>query len=166
VPSLHRRLTDFPSSRTGIRFPTRNLLEENGIQATGDLSTFTSLGEPAAIANLLSTRRERDKAGGRGMSNTQIIPGTIYLTSDGKELSFQLKTKIEVQKPELLLEQTGVSELFRVTAAKASLRSNDGNLMAVYASALEADFNGPDGTILDEAVNSFHVNDFSKASLQ
>jgi hypothetical protein len=100
------------------------------------------------------------------MSNTQLIPGSIYLTSDGKELSFQLKTEIEVQKPDLLLEQTGVSELYRVTTAKASLRSNDGNLMAVYGSALETDFNGPDGAILQEAVNSFRVNDLSKASVR
>jgi hypothetical protein len=95
------------------------------------------------------------------MSNTQIVPGSIYLTSDGMELSFQLKSEIEVQKPELLLEQYGVSELYRVTSARASLRSNDGNLMAVYASALESDFAGLDGAILQEAVSSFRVTDRS-----
>jgi hypothetical protein len=112
------------------------------------------------VANLLSLRRDRDKAG-KGMSNTQLVPGSIFLTSDGMELSFKLKTEIEVQKPELLMEQYGVFELYRITTAKASLRSNDGNLMAVYASALETDFNGPDGLALQEAVNSFQVMDRS-----
>jgi hypothetical protein len=141
------------------------LLEENGIEASGDLSTFTGLGDPAAIAGLLSQRRDRDRTASKGgMSNTQIVPGSIYLTADGMDLSFQLKTEIEVQKPELLLEQYGVSELYRVTTAKASLRSNDGNLMVVYASALETDFNGPDGLVLQESVNSFRVNSSSSSS--
>lgn len=139
------------------------MLEENGIEASGDLSSFTSLGDPAAVASLLSQRRDRDKAG-TGMSNTQLVPNSIYLTSDGLELSFRLKTEIEVQKPELLLEQYGVSELYRITAAKASLASRDGNLMAVYASALETDFDGPDGRALQDVVNSFEVTDQSGKS--
>lgn len=114
------------------RFPTKKLLEENGIEATGDLSTFPQLGEPAAVAGLINARRDRDN-----IANTKIIPDSLYVTSDGKELSFKLRTEIEVQRPELLLEQYGTSELFRVTVAKATLRSNDGNIMAVFASALE-----------------------------
>lgn len=81
------------------------------------------------------------------------------VSPDGKELSFRLKTEIEVQKPELLMEEFGVKELYRVTSAKASLRSNDGNLMAVFASALERDFNGPDGVALEDSVKSFTVSD-------
>lgn len=118
------------------RFPTRVLLEENGIDtsaiAADDLSTFPKLGEPNAIANLLNLRRDRDKGG-----NTVIVPNSLFVSSDKKELYFQLRTEIEVQKPELLLEQTGSSQLFRITVAKASLKSNDGNIMAVFASALE-----------------------------
>jgi len=137
------------------------LLEENGIEATGDLTTFQGLGEPSAVANLLNLRRERDKP---GMSNSAIVPDSLYITSDGKELGFKVRSEIEVQKPELLLEQYGVSELFRITLAKATLNSNDGNLMAVFASALETDFNGPDGQILREAVDSFRVMDQSAAT--
>jgi len=90
-----------------------------------------------------------------------LVPQSLYVTSDGKELGFKLRTEIDVQKPELLLEQYGVSELYRVTAAKASLRSNDGNILAVFASALERDFAGPDGAALQESVNSFQATDQS-----
>ena len=93
------------------------------------------------------------------MSTTQIIPDSLFISPDGKELRFKLKTEIEVQKPELLMETYGVSELFRITTVKASLQSNDGNLMAVFASALERDFMGPDGVALQEAVNSFAAAD-------
>ena len=100
------------------------LLEENGIEATGDLGTFPALGEPAAIANLIVARREKDSAqsGLRQLQDVSVSP-------DGKDLTFRLRTEIEVQKPELLLDEFGVSELFRITTAKASLSSADGNLM-------------------------------------
>ena len=128
------------------------MLEENGIEATGDLSTFPSIGEARAVASLLILRREKEttqKQGTKVLEDAQISP-------DGKELTFRLKTEIEVQKPELLLEQYGVSRLFRITLAKASLKSDDGNIMAVFASALEKDFdNGVDGPALDETVKSF-----------
>jgi len=137
-------------------FPTRLLLEENGIEATGDLKTIPDIGEPAAVANLIALRRDRDRP---GISNTKIVPNSLLISADGRELSFQLKTEIEVQKPELLLEQYGVSELYRITAAKASLRSNDGNMMAIFASALQQDFAGPDGAALQASVNSFQPID-------
>lgn len=136
------------------RFPTFTLLEENDIEVSGDLSTFPQIGKPAAVANLLNLHRDREKG---SVSNTVIVPDSITVSPDGKELFFELKTEVEVQKPELLLEQTGVSELIRITIAKASLRSNDDNLMVVFASALEADSKGPDGVALREAVNSFEV---------
>lgn len=120
------------------------------------MATFPDLGEPAAIANLITLRREKDKA-----SNTKIIPNSLFISQDGKELSFKLSTEIEVQKPELLMEEYGVSQLFRITSAKASLRSGDGNLMAVFASALERDYFGPDGVALQEAVNSFEATNQS-----
>lgn len=138
------------------RFPTRVLLEENGIDASGKLATFPDLGEALAIANLINLRRERDKP---GVSNTIIDKDSVKVSSNGQVLSFQLKTEIEVQKPELLMEQYGVSQLFRVTVAKASLESNDGNMLAVFASALETDFNGPDGAALQSAVDSFQATE-------
>lgn len=134
-----------------FRYPTSVLLEENGIQATGDLSTFPSIGEPKAVATLLILRREKDtqKTGVKVLDDVQVSP-------DGKELTFRLKTEIEVQKPELLMEEMGVSQLFRITLAKATLNSNDGNIMAVFASALEKDFtNGVDGPALEETIKSF-----------
>ena len=132
------------------------MLEENGIEATGDLSTFPALGEPAAIANLINLRREREKT-----SNTKILPDTVVLSPDKKEITFKLKTEIEVQKPELLMETYGVRQLFRLTTAKATLNSNDGNILAVFASALEQDFKGRDGEALEESTNSFRVVDRS-----
>lgn len=145
-----------------VRFPTRLLLEDNGIEATGDLSTFPGLGESLAVANLINLRREKNRPA--GMSNSVIFPESVVLSDDKKELKFKIKTEIEVQKPELLLEQYGISQLFRVTVAKASLRSNDGNLMAVFASALEQDFNGPDGAALRDSVESFQISDQSAAA--
>ncbi|KAG7370222.1 hypothetical protein IV203_027968 [Nitzschia inconspicua] len=135
------------------RFPTKVLLEENGIVPDGDLSTFPAIGDAKAVANLIILRREREapNVGSKVLENVQVTP-------DGKQLTFRLKTEIEVQKPELLLETYGVSQLFRVTVAKATLDSNDGNIMAVFASALEQDFNnGVDGPALEESVKSFQA---------
>lgn len=131
------------------------MLQENGIEATGDLSTFPGLGESSAIASLIVARRDK----GSATTNTQLIPDSLFLSEDGKELRFRLRTEIEVQKPELLMEQYGVSALYRVTSAKATLRSNDGYLVAVFASALERDYMGPDGVALEQSVSSFEVTD-------
>jgi len=100
------------------------LLSENGIEATGDLTTFPALGDATAIANLIVLRREKETQN-QGAKRLQ----DVAVSSDGKTLNFRLKTEIEVQKPELLMEQLGVSQLFRITVAKASLNSSDGNLM-------------------------------------
>ena len=93
------------------------------------------------------------------MSNSQILPESVVLSSDKKELSFRVKSEIEVQKPELLMETYGVDRLFRITEAKASLRSSDGNLLAVFASALEKDFEGSDGAVLVQSVKSFQATE-------
>ena len=140
-----------------FRFPTRRLLEENGIEATTDLNTFPDIGEPSVIAGLLYIRREKDPpASGK---NTVLDPQSVKVSLDGKELQFKLRTEIDVQKPELLMEQSGVDRLFRITLAKASLGSNDGNLLAVFASALESDFQSQDGEALQRCVDSFRVMD-------
>lgn len=96
------------------------------------------------------------------VSKSPIVPNSLSISPDGRELSFTLKTNIEVQKPDLLMEQTGVSVLNRITAAKVSLRSNDGFIMAVFASALESDWQGQDGKALQDAVSSFDVIDQAK----
>ncbi len=136
------------------RFPTRVLLEENGVEATGDLTTFPAIGDARAVAELIVSRREREAQQQRG----NRVLDMVQVTPNGKELTFRLTTEIDVQKPDLLLEQYGVSRLFRVTVAKATLDSNDGNIMAVFASALEQDFdNGVDGPALEDTVKSFRA---------
>jgi len=90
-----------------------------------------------------------------------ILPESVEMSADKKEIRFRMRTEIEVQKPELLMEQYGIRQLFRLTSAKASLNSNDGQIMSVFASALEQDFKGRDGEALEEAVNSFRVTDQS-----
>ena len=105
-----------------FRFPTKVLLEEEGILPSGDLSTFSSIGDPTAIANLIAIRRDRDK---QAQLRTTVIPNSVSLSDSGKTLRFKLSQSIDVQKPELLMEQMGVSELVRVTFAKATLNSND-----------------------------------------
>jgi len=141
------------------RFPVQNLLEDEGYNPTGDLSTFTSIGDPTAIATLLLRRREKDKPGTQGPA--LLNSDSVALSSDGKTLTFSLRQEINVQKPELLLEQEGISELFRTTLAKATLTSNDGQMMAVFASALDQDFAGPDGVALRKSVESFLATDQS-----
>ncbi|KAL3809272.1 hypothetical protein ACHAXA_009970 [Cyclostephanos tholiformis] len=141
------------------RFPVRNLLEEEGYAATGDLSNFSSIGDPTAIATLILRRREKDKP---GTQNSAVLNrDSVSLSPDGKTLAFALRQEISVQKPELLMEEMGVSELFRTTVAKCTLASNDGQMMAVFASALDQDFAGPDGTALRKAVDSFMATDQS-----
>jgi hypothetical protein len=135
------------------RYPTRVLLEDNGIEATGNLDTFPGIGNPKAVANLIILRREKD-APNKGLR----VLDSIEVTPDGKELTFRIKTEIDVQNPEALFEQEGISQLFRITVAKCSLNSDDGNLMAIFASALEQDFtNGVDGPALVDSVNSFQA---------
>lgn len=147
-----------PCIITYKRFPTKVLLEEEGIVPSGDLSTFPKIGDATAIANLIALRRDRDK---RTQSRTTVIPNSVSVSEDGKTLNFRLSQSIDVQKPELLMEQMGVSELIRITLAKATLDSNDGQMMAVFASALQQDFESDDGPALEESVNSFIALDQS-----
>lgn len=136
------------------RFPTDILLLDNGIEPSGTLASITDIGNPTAVAKLLALKRDREKD---GAMNTKVVSDSIVMSDDKNELTFILRTQIDVQRPELLMEQTGVSELYRVTAAKASLQAGDGLMMVVYASALETDWKGPDGEALREAVKSFKV---------
>lgn len=136
------------------------MLRDAGITPSGDLSTFKSIGDPATIANLISNRRDRDK---NAQSLTTLVPGSVKTSDDGKTLSFQLRQKIDMQKPELYKEQTGLDELIRFTVVKATLTSNDGQLMGVFASALLQDYDGTtDGPAIRESVNSFVALDQSK----
>lgn len=88
------------------------------------MTSFPALGQANAIASLIVARREKESInqGTRKIEDVSVSP-------DGKQLAFRLRTEIEVQKPELLKEQFGVSQLFRITVAKASLESSDGNIL-------------------------------------
>mmetsp|Transcript_14133 Transcript_14133/g.21199 ORF Transcript_14133/g.21199 Transcript_14133/m.21199 type:complete len:290 (-) Transcript_14133:1-870(-) len=141
------------------RFPTFALLADEGITPVGDLSSFPSIGDPTAVANLIALRRDKDK---KGQARTFLVPNSVSVSEDGLTLRFEMATEIDVQKPELLLEQTGVSELKRITLAKATLTSADGQMLAVFASALQQDFDGVDGVALKDAVDSFVATDQSK----
>ena len=140
------------------RFPTFVLLADEGITPIGDLTSFPTIGDPAAVANLIALRRDKDKP---GQAKTLVVPNSVSVSEDGKSLFFSLSTDIDVQKPELLMEQMGVSELKRITLAKATLTSGDGQMMAVFASALQQDFDGVDGDALRESVKSFVAMDQS-----
>ena len=78
-------------SLTPNSYPVSSLLEDNGYEATGDLSTFTALGQATAIANLIILRREKDtqNAASKVLEDVKVSP-------DGKELSFKLTTEIDV----------------------------------------------------------------------
>ena len=139
------------------RFPVKAMLEDEGYQPSGDLSTIAALGDPVAVATLLIRRREKDKP---GTQNSAVLDrNSVVVSPDTKTMTFTFRQQINVQKPELLLEEIGVSELFRTTVAKATLSSNDGQMMAAFASALDQDFNGPDGVALQKAIDSFIATD-------
>ena len=139
------------------RFPISAMLEDEGYQPSGDLSTFTGLGDPVAVATLLIRRREKDKP---GTQNAAVLDrNSVVVSPDSKTMTFSLRQQINVQKPELLLEEMGVSELYRTTVAKATLSSNDGQMMAAFASALDQEFRGPDGVALQKAIDSFVATD-------
>ena len=146
------------------RFPTASLLLDQGLEVKPDedLSAFSKIGSAQGVAELLYLKREREM---QGKSRSKLVPESVRLSEDGKSIEFQLTTNIDVQKPELLLEQQGVSELIRITLARATLDSRDGQIMAVYASALQQDFDGPDGIALKKTIDSFTVTDNSANAL-
>lgn len=141
------------------RFPVRVLLEEAGVSAdaiaNADLSTIQKLGSAETIAELLALRRDKDKPGSANRSVVQ--KDSVKVSEDGKTLTFALRANIDVQKPEELFKQQGIYELYRDTLCKATLESEDGNMLAIFASALEQDFNGPDGDALRQSVDSFRA---------
>lgn len=133
-------------------FPTRTLLEDEGIDASGDLSSFDKLGQPFFLVNLLMLRREKEKP---GQTKTVVVKDSVRMSEDKKSLYFELRSDVDVQKPELLMEQMGVSELHRITLGRAELRSGNGQMMVCYASALDIDYDKGDGAALREVIDSF-----------
>jgi len=80
------------------RFPISAMLEDEGYQPSGDLSTFTGLGDPVAVATLLIRRREKDKP---GTQNEAVLDrNSVVVSPDSKTMTFSLRQQINVQKPE------------------------------------------------------------------
>jgi hypothetical protein len=145
------------------RYPARLLLEEEGFvmsEQDNKFDTISKLGKPEAVAQLIMRRRERDRPG--QTTRTVVVKDSVHLSEDGKSLMFKTSTDIDIQKPELLMEQMGVDRLSRISSAKATLTPsadvdspNTYLFMIVFASALEMDYLGPDGKALQTSVDSF-----------
>lgn len=140
------------------RIPVRALLEEAGIDSSGDLTSFSSIGIDAGkMAELLNVRREKEK--GNAKARTFVVSQTPAFSDSGGpvSLTFQLRTDIDVQKPELLMEQEGVSELVRFTDAKATVNSK-GDMLIIYAGALNQYYQKEEGAMLRESVRTFQIS--------
>lgn len=137
------------------KFPTSALLTDAGIDAAGDLSSFPAVGISAVkIAELLLARREKER-GGQARSRTVLGGSPPPSFPSPATVEFSLTTEVEVQRPDMLKEQTGRSDLVRPTVAKAEIRGGD--LYVVYASGLVDSWEGAQGEALREAVKSFKV---------
>ncbi|CAM9837493.1 unnamed protein product [Discosporangium mesarthrocarpum] len=131
------------------------LLSDAGIPPLGDLTTWKGVGSAERVAELLKARRDQDAAGVTAQES-EVIRGTASIKGD--TLEFLLKSPIKVQRPDLLMEQRGVSELYRNTYARAIMRG-DGTFFIVWAGALNTDWEGEDGAkdLLHGVVDSFQL---------
>ena len=140
------------------RIPVKALLEEAGIDSSGDLASFDAIGIDAGkMAELLNARREKEK--GSAKARTIVVSKTPAFAAGGRTrlLTFQLRTDIDVQKPELLMEQEGVSELVRFTDAKATINGK-GDMLVIYAGALNQYYQKEEGAMLRESVRTFQIS--------
>ncbi|CAM9148557.1 unnamed protein product [Choristocarpus tenellus] len=120
---------------------TVSLLSEAGLPAFGDFATWESLGTAQKAADLLKFRRDQDAAGNL-KKESEVIPSTVSLKGD--TLEFMMRSQIPVQRPDLLLQDQGVSELFRNTYVKAIMRG-DGTFAVIWSGALSTDWNNEGG---------------------
>ena len=130
-----------------------------GVAAVGDLTTFKGLGSPEAVASLVVALRDREAASNSNTGISEVVPGSVSLTPSGF-LEFAIKTPLTVMRPDLLEEQEGVRELYRVTFAKARMRG-DGTFVVMWAGALNTDINAEGSATqatLQDALESFVVN--------
>ncbi|GMH55795.1 hypothetical protein TL16_g01994 [Triparma laevis f. inornata] len=137
------------------RFPVKSLLDEAGIASGGDLTSFGGLGIGAEkLAELLNLRREKERNNSKARTLVMKEGGNAPML-ENETLRFQLRSDIDVQKPELLLEQEGVSELVRFTDAKALIKK--GEMYVIYGGALRQFYEKEEGEALKDAVASFTV---------
>ena len=139
------------------QFPTANLFTDRLLTPPSDLSTFSTIGLTAkGIAELLNSRREAERAAGSSQRTAPATdPAPSFVGDDSLTLNFALRTDILVKDPVLLLKQTGVSELVRLTVAKAVIKGDQ--MCVVYASALREQMEGEGGDGLRRAVESFEA---------
>ena len=75
------------------RIPVKTLLDEAGIDSSGDLSSFSSIGIDAKkMAELLNARREKEK--GNAKARTIVLAQTPTYTSESPtSLTFQVRNR-------------------------------------------------------------------------
>lgn len=129
------------------------LLADIGVLPTGDFSTWEAIGSAKAVADLLAANRDGD-AKQRGGLASKVDPASVAVA--GRTLSFRTVASVAVQRPDKLLEAQGVSELRRLTRARADLRG-DGTALVLWASALEQDWNAGADRVLGAVADSLVV---------
>ncbi|KAG5187562.1 hypothetical protein JKP88DRAFT_207055 [Tribonema minus] len=122
---------------------------------TDDLTTWAGVGTPMGIAKLLAFRRDQDAAQAAAQ-DSEVLPDTVVL--DGNALTFMIKTRVPVQRPDLLEKERGVRELYRLTYGKALMRG-DGTFLLCWAGALNTEWGEPTNArdTLAAVVASFHL---------
>ena len=109
------------------------LLADIGVLPSGDFSTWKAIGNPKVVADLLAANRDGDVKLRGGLASK--VDSASVTVSD-RTLSFTTVASIAVQRPDKLLESQGISELRRITRARAELRRDD-TVLVLWASALE-----------------------------
>eukprot|EP00611_Tribonema_gayanum_P022864 TRINITY_DN4687_c0_g1_i1.p2 TRINITY_DN4687_c0_g1~~TRINITY_DN4687_c0_g1_i1.p2 ORF type:complete len:112 (-),score=55.08 TRINITY_DN4687_c0_g1_i1:455-790(-) len=107
------------------------------------------------IAKLLAFRRDQDAAQAAAQ-DSEVLADTVAL--DGNALTFMIKTRVPVQRPDLLEKERGVRELYRLTYGKALMRG-DGTFLLCWAGALNTEWEEPTNAkdTLAAVVASFHL---------
>lgn len=132
-----------------------DIFAENGLEASGydTLKTWKDVGTEKGISELLATHREY--TGSQGKKQPFTIDADSIAVGP-KTFQFEFDIELKVQRPDLLLKETGKSKLVRRTVAKAVLLP-EGKMMVMWGSAIENDFDAGYGNLLRKCVYSFNV---------
>ena len=132
-----------------------DIFAENGLEAQGydTLKTWKDVGTEKGVSELLATHREYTGSQGKKQP-FEINEASVKV--DDKTFVFEFDIELKVQRPDLLLKETGKSKLIRRTVAKAILQP-EGKMMIMWGSAIENDFDAGYGDVLRNCVNSFNI---------
>jgi len=132
-----------------------DIFAENGVEAGGydTLKTWKDVGTDKGVSELLATHREY--TGSQGKKQPFTV-NEASVKSNGKTFEFEFDIELKVQRPDLLQKETGKSKLIRRTVAKAVLLP-EGNMMIMWGSAIENDFDAGYGDLLRNCVYSFNI---------